>query len=142
MGDLPIRPLRLSLDLGRRIDEAFEELIHAPWGREQLASSVWQPAVDIYEVDDAYLIEADLPGVPPERVEVHAEDSRLTFRGMRETVTSGWSATGRTLLVERRQGQFCRTIEFERPVDTNRVEMQFDRGTLRIRVPKRTMDTA
>lgn len=137
MSPSPMQPLRLSLDLDRRIEEAFEELIHTPWGRE-FAASLWQPAIDVYETDDLYFIEADLPGVTPGQVDIRAEGARLTLSGTRDAVTSGLSRTGRTLLLERRQGQFCRTIEFEHPVDTGHIEMHFDQGTLRIRVPKRT----
>lgn len=140
MGELPIRPLRLSLDLDRRIEEAFEELIHVPWGRE-LSETIWQPAIDIYETEEAYLVEADLPGVPPERVEVRVEGARLTLVGTRESVTSGLSPTGRTILLERRQGNFNRTIEFEHPIDTDRVETTFAQGTLRIHLLKRSAGT-
>ena len=73
MPDLPpIRPLRLSLDLDRRIDQVFSELIHEPWGCD-FGAAAWQPAVDVYETGDAYLIEVDIPGVPPENVEVQVD---------------------------------------------------------------------
>jgi len=136
MNHSPNRPLRLVLDVDRHIDAAFEELIHAPWGCE-VAGSIWQPAIDIYELNDAYVVEADLPGVLPERVEIAAVGRRLTLSGTRDTVTTGLSRTGRSLLLERRQGHFRRTIEFEQEVDSQHIEMQFDQGTLRIRVLKR-----
>jgi HSP20 family protein len=136
MNHSPHQPLRLLFDVDRHIETAFEELIHTPWGRD-LGASIWQPALDIYELNDCYLIEADLPGVLPERVEVAAEGRRLTLSGTRDTVMTALSQTGRSLLLERRQGHFRRTMEFEQEVDTQHIETQFDQGTLRIRVPKK-----
>ena len=92
MNHSPNRPLRLVLDVDRHIDAAFEELIHAPWGCE-VAGSIWQPAIDIYELNDAYVVEADLPGVLPERVEIAAVGRRLTLSGTRDTVTTGLSGS-------------------------------------------------
>lgn len=66
------------------------------------------------------MIEVDLPGVAPERVEVRGAGSRVTIHGTRDTLTSGLSPTGKTLLLERRHGQFSRTIEMEYPVDADR----------------------
>lgn len=128
----PWTPLRL-LDLDRRIDEAFLELIHEPWGRP-LSVELWQPAVDVHETEEAYLIEADLPGVPPDAVQLDVEEDRVTLRGSRHSVA--WSQEGRTMRVERAQGKFLRTLEFEEPIDVDHVERQFEQGLLRIRLPK------
>ena len=137
MPDLPpLRPLRLALDLDRRIDEVFTELIHEPWGRG-FTTAIWQPAVDISETDDAYLIEADIPGVAPENVEIRVEGRRLTIRGTRDTVTWSRSQAGRTVLVERHHGHFSRTLELDHPVDLETIEKHFDQGILRARLPKK-----
>lgn len=132
---MPIRlwkPLRV-LDIERCIDEAFSELIHEPWGRP-LAAEFWQPAVDVYETEDAYLIEADLPGVAPDAIQVSVEDRRVVLRGSRRTVQ--WQSAGRTVRVERAQGEFLRTLELDQPVDVTRIDRQFEHGLLRVRLPK------
>ena len=131
----PIRPLKLSLNIDRHIEAAFEELIHARWGRD-LTGSFWQPAVDMHEADDAYLIEVDLPGVAPERVKIEAQGHRLTIRGARESLTTGISQSGRSVLLERRHGELFRTIDFDQPVEAAHIEVQFDQGIVQIRVPK------
>jgi HSP20 family protein len=131
----PLRPLRLSLDLDRRIEQAFTELIHEPWGRE-FGATAWQPAIDVYETAEAYLIELDIPGVAPEGVEVHLDGRRLTIRGTRDTVTWSRSELGRTVLVERQHGHFCRTLDLDNPVDIDRIETQVEKGILRARLPK------
>lgn len=52
MRDLSRWPLSLSFDLDQSIEATFEELIHAPWGRE-FVDSIWQPPIDVYESEDA-----------------------------------------------------------------------------------------
>ena len=132
----PMRPLRLSLDLDRRIDQVFTELIHQPWGRE-FSAAAWQPAIDVYETGDAYLIEVDIPGVPPENVEVRVDGRRIVIQGTRETVTWSRSQGGTNVHIERQHGHFCRSLELDHPVDSERLETQFDHGTLRARLPKK-----
>ncbi len=137
MPDLPSpRPLRLALDLDRRIDEVFKKLIHEPWGRA-FGGGGWRPAIDVFETDDAYLIEADIPGVAPENVEIRIEGRRLTIRGTRETVTWSRSQGGWSVQVERQHGDFSRTLELDHPVDIDRLEKKCDQGILRTRLPKK-----
>jgi HSP20 family protein len=135
MDFLPLRPLRLSLDLDRRIEEAFEELIHEPWGRE--LGPAWQPAVDVRETEDAYLIEADLPGVAPEQVEVRVDGRRLTIRGSRHSLTWCREESSKTILIERQRGQFLRTLDLEHAVDPEKLETHFEHGILQARLPKK-----
>lgn len=130
------RPLRLSLDFDRRIEQLFTELIHEPWGRD-FGANVWQPAIDVHETAEAYLIEADMPGVAPENVEIRVDGRRLTIRGTRDTLTWSGSETGRNVLIERQHGHFCRTVELEHPVETEHIPMQFEQGILRLRLPKK-----
>jgi HSP20 family protein len=128
------KPLRLALDLERRIEEAFSKLIHEPWGKA-LASRLWQPAIDVYETDDAYFIEADLPGVAPNSVEIRLEGDRLSICGRRQSMA--WAQSGRMLRLERASGEFCRVLELEHPVDCDRIEKQYEQGIFRARLPKR-----
>lgn len=133
---LPSRSLRLSLDLDHQIEQVFEELIHEPWGRD-FGATVWQPAIDVSETDEAYLIEADIPGVAPEQVEVRVDGRRLTIRGRRESLTWSRNQSSRTLLVERQLGHFSRSLELDHPVEVERLETRFEHGTLRARLPKK-----
>ncbi|MEX1230241.1 MAG: Hsp20/alpha crystallin family protein [Planctomycetaceae bacterium] len=132
---LPFKPIRINLDLQPRIEKAFAELIHEPWGR-LLESASWEPAIDVYETGEAYLIEADLPGVPLENIEVRLEGRQLTICGIRRSVT--WTQSGQTLHVERAHGHFCRSLHLSHAVDLARMEKQCENGILRIRLPKTT----
>lgn len=128
-----LKPLRVKLNLEPRIEEAFSELIHQPWGR-MLAAGAWQPAIDVYETEDAYIIEADLSGVAPENVEVRVDDHHVTICGTRQSVT--WTQSGQSLHVERAHGQFCRSLQLMHAVDLNGIEKTYENGILHLRLPK------
>jgi len=51
-------PLRLS----HEVDRLFDELIHRPWGIGRELQR-WNPSIDLYETSEAFILEADLPGV-------------------------------------------------------------------------------
>ena len=71
----PISPI---LDLQRRLDELFEEVIFRRWpipGGPVPAVREWIPDVDLHELADGFLIEVDLPGLSAEEVRDRAEPS-------------------------------------------------------------------
>jgi len=123
------------LDLEREIDEAFTTLIEAPWARQPGASLAGWPAVDLYDVDGAYLLLADLPGVAPEDIELEVTERELVFGGVRWS--TGFVRHGRKLITERRCGRFRRCFALDEPVDTEAVEQGHDNGIYWARLPKR-----
>jgi HSP20 family protein len=134
MPGLPWKPLKLFLDLDRRIDEAFAELIHKPW-RAVEWRGVWEPAVDVRETAEEYFVVVDLPGVPPEEIEVQVEGEWLTVCGQRHL--ENWSRTGQAVRMEREHGAFCRRVRLDCPVDAAGMETRSEQGLLVIHLPKR-----
>lgn len=55
----------------------------------------WTPAVDIYETPNEIVVQAELPGIRREDIQIELTDERLTLRGKRERVTEE-SATYRS----------------------------------------------
>lgn len=133
MSRLPHKPIRLLSDLERRVDEAFSALIHGPWNASSLGN--WEPAIDLSEGKDEYLVVIDLPGVTPEEVKVTVEGQVLIVHGRR--TSQQWTQTGATIYAERFEGEFVRRIPLPDAVDHSRVETQFAQGLLFIRLPKR-----
>lgn len=135
----PIRnraTLSVSFDVGRKIDELFSELIHKPWGgrAEPLA---WQPAVDLYVTDLAYLLEADLPGVLPEDIELSLDGNLLQIRGYRHGLRLVKST--QCVSLERAQGEFSRRFQLTEPVDLSRIETHYENGIFRATIPKSSL---
>ena len=138
MSRLPSRlSWRLS-DLKRDIDEAFAALIESPWGLSHSGPTDW-PATDLYDMEDAYLLLADLPGVAPEDIELHVDGRQLLLCGRRWS--TGFVRHGQGIIVERGCGRFCRHFSLERPVDTDRIQQGDKNGIYWARLPKRSEES-
>ncbi|MBP8132193.1 MAG: Hsp20/alpha crystallin family protein [Candidatus Hydrogenedentes bacterium] len=94
----------------------------------------WTPKVDVRETEDAYLLEADLPGVAKEDVDISIMDGIVTIRGKheqdQERETNGWHC------FERNHGSFRRSVRLPRTVDAERVNATLDNGVLKLTLPK------
>jgi HSP20 family protein len=97
-------------------------------------SSSWPPPLDVFESEDRFVVAVELPGVDPEDVDVSVEESTLTIRGERRFSDEVSQESYRR--VERRYGEFSRRLTLPRTADAERIEASFDRGVLRIEVPK------
>ncbi|QDU38718.1 Spore protein SP21 [Maioricimonas rarisocia] len=131
----PWKSIRLSLlDADRQIDDAFNHFIGGMCGGQE-SQPLWSPELDVFESDDAYVIEADLPGVPPEQLQVEVEDDIVTICGSRASRREQKSVRG--VWIERRQGSFCRRLQLDHPVDADQITITQQQGTYSIRLPKR-----
>ena len=124
------------LNVGRKIDELFSELIHKPWGGKP-EPMAWQPAVDLYATDGMYVLEADLPGVLPKNIELTLQGDTLQIRGHRQSLRI--SGTTHCVALERAQGEFVRQFQLSAPVDLSRVESHYENGIFRAMIPKANM---
>jgi HSP20 family protein len=88
------------------------------------------PPVDIEETDDAYLIEADLPGVKREDVDIELEGNELQITGEIK------QREGRFRRRTRRVGRFELRVVLPDGVDGGSVDAKLDHGVLTVRVPK------
>lgn len=111
------------------IESLFEELIHRTWGRAE-----WRPEMDVAETTDAFVIEADLPGVNPDAIQVRADSRRVTIEGERRQ--SDALRGGRAHLMERPTGRFSRTFEFSIRIDAEKIHKQYTHGVLSLTIQK------
>lgn len=130
----PWKPIRRLGNLREQLEETFAELLHEPWSTAP-AREDWRPAIDIYETLDAYHVEADLPGVRPQDVQIRLEGRRLTICGSRTSDVSRSHEQG--IHVERSYGTFCRTFLLDHPVDARAIEGRWENGIYHIRIPKK-----
>ncbi len=94
----------------------------------------FSPAVDVVEEKDAYLLKAELPGVPKDAIQIEVKDNRLTLSGKKETVSQG--EQGRYRYYESRQGAFSRSFELPRNVRSEAIEAKYEHGVLTLTLPK------
>ncbi len=102
------------------------------WAAPLIDKAGWSPLVDLEEEDDAYVVEADLPGVRPEDVNIELVGSELVVSGeVKERERKG-TVRRRT----RHTGRFDYRISLPTQVDTDKVEAKLADGVLTVRVPK------
>jgi HSP20 family protein len=119
-------------------DELQRALAASPTGAAEDGAEPagqWLPAVDIREDDKAYLIQADLPGVAPEDIDVYMENGYLTIRGSRESERKDASRGFKR--VERVSGAFFRRFALPETVAEEGIEARTNHGVLEVRVPKK-----
>lgn len=102
-------------------------------GVEPGGRPAWEPALDISERGDAYLVAVELPGVDPEDLEVTFEDGMLTIQGERHFAHD---SSERRFRIERRYGTFRRAITLPADVVADAIEATIADGVLQIMVPK------
>jgi HSP20 family protein len=125
-----------SAGVRRGIDRLLEEIF-----RGHVGLGEWTPAVDICETGQELAFEVELPGLALENVEVIVENGVLTVRGERdgkwtEEEGQGTGDEERYYLVERSYGAFSRSFQLPPGVDEASIQADFDRGVLRVHVPK------
>ncbi len=94
----------------------------------------WAPAVDIRETADAILVDAELPGLEKQDVQVELKEGVLSISGERKTVKEVDEETVHR--VERSYGRFVRSFVLPSNVDGGKVEARMENGVLHIRLQK------
>lgn len=91
-----------------------------------------QPTVNIVESRDGYVLEAELPGVTKEGLEILLEGSELTIVGHR-----GGGVPGAQLVYrESADRDYRRTFELDPAIDTGRISARMESGILFLELPK------
>ena len=107
-------------------------------GVEAVANK-WTPRADVFEDEDAIVIEADLPGLKAEDFNLSVENFKLTLSGERkfEKDVKKEGNQGNWHRVERNYGSFSRTFTLPVTVNVEAVKAEFKDGVLYVTLPKR-----
>src|SRR6476661_1257811 len=125
-------PFQDVLSLREAMSQLMEESFVQPTAAQGGKNFV--PALDFSENAEGYLVEAALPGVKPEDVEVTVENNVLTIKGeTRQEVDDKQRNFHR---VERRFGSFQRTIGLPTTVKADAIQASLTNGVLRLEIPK------
>ncbi len=101
-----------------------------------LAQPRWRPEADVYETAEAVVVIVELAGVDEDELEVLLFEDALVVEGRRAIPTC--EETGLYHAVGIRQGPFRLEVPLMVAIDPEGVEAQYERGLLRIRLPKTT----
>lgn len=138
MNTIRYNPWSLVDRLHRDVDRFFPARLLADHEDETTALGNWQPAVDIKEEEDRFLIRADVPGVAADDLEITMDGGALAIHGHRETTKEeerdGWHRT------ERLSGRFYRRFSLPDTADPENIEADYKDGVLEISIPKQVRD--
>ena len=90
---------------------------------------------DIHETDNEYLVEAELPGIPKENIQVTYEDGVLTISGQQQIDTVDEDKKGKLIRSERSSTSLRRQYLLEN-VKEDEIKASYSDGILKVTLPK------
>lgn len=125
-------PYQEAMTLREAVSKLFEEsLVPTAPGRN---GGNFLPAIDLSETPEAYLIEATMPGVKAEDVNITFENGVLTISGEAKQETEQKDRNYHR--IERRYGRFSRSVSFPSTVKGDAIEAKLEHGVLKLTLPK------
>lgn len=129
----PRRSLMPSLDVD--FDSFFDRFSPSLFRMEEpMGLTDWNPAVDIREEPDHYLVKVDVPGVDPKDVNITLENGMLTISGERKEEKS--AQDGHYHREERFHGSFYRRFSLPDAADAEKVSARSEKGVVEITIPR------
>ena len=128
-------PFREFSTLQDRMNRLFRES-YGPEGRdESLTTSQFAPPVDVYEDEHNVVLKVEVPGIDEKDIDVRVENNVLTVHGERKVEKEEKEENFRR--IERQYGSFTRTFTVPSTVDAERIQADYDKGILKIVLPKK-----
>ncbi len=94
------------------------------------------PALDLSETTDTVEVRMNVPGVKPDNIDIQVNGSLLTVTGKTEEEKEEKGKTYHR--IERRQGQFSRSVTLPCSINEEKVLANCKEGVLSIHLPKTT----
>lgn len=101
--------------------------------RQATEEAYLTPPVDVIEDALGIILYADLPGVPKDKLQLQVDADRLTIEGeVSLKLPAGLESTH----VDVGTSRYRRVFTLSKELDTEKVAAEFDRGVLKLRIPK------
>lgn len=133
-------PLGELLSLRNTVDRLMDDSFARPWVArrgDRFARAGWRERplpLDVRNTEDALVIEAALPGVRPEDVEINVLDDVLTIKASSDAQRS--EQTEGYLVREIRRGTFSRSLTLPQGLHAEAATATFEHGVLRLSIPR------
>ena len=115
----------------------MEQIFGDTFGEEEdggMALGAWNPRVNMYEKGDNILIDAELPGIKKEDIDVTVEEHQVTLRGERKEEKE--TKKEEYYRKERLYGSFARSFTLPSNVAADKVDATYKDGVLHVTLPK------
>jgi len=159
-------PWQVMRRMQEDMDRLFDQLVQPVAHEVQRVQQSWAPSVDISQDDTEWLIEADLPGIGKDNIDVQVHNGHLLLRaelrqeqkeqpsdgdqqpqsngdgqqddGDRQSPRAEGAGQRQYHRRERRYGYFERVLPLPENVDEERIRCDFKDGVLKVHLPKAT----
>jgi HSP20 family protein len=134
VASIPEESLEKLLYFRREMNRIFREFFDP--SREEALSEGGNVEVplDVFETESEIIIEAELPGLSPDDLELSVLSDILIIEGNKPKMSSPSGVNFQCM--ERAFGKFRRIVEIPGAGDTRSIKGEYDRGLLRVRLPK------
>ena len=128
----PFRDLR---NLQDEMNRLFSGTFSRGGSQDEVLRGAWSPSVDIFENKNEIVLEAELPGMKAEDVNISIENNVLTIHGERKFEKKDEKDNFHR--VERAYGSFTRSFTLPPTVSSENADAEFENGVLRLTLAKR-----
>jgi HSP20 family protein len=125
-----LTPFREMLTLREAMNRLFDE----SYMRPVMGSGGFGLDMDVEAKNDEFILHANVPGLKPDDIHIEIVDNTVTVHGEYRAETKNEDKN--YLLMERRYGQFSRTVTLPAPVNAGKAEANIENGVLTLRLPK------
>jgi len=122
----------------RSLQDEVNRLFSGKFSRgsqDEVLRGAWSPSVDIFENKNEIVLEAELPGMKAEDVNISIENNVLTLHGERKFEKK--DERDNFHRVERSYGSFTRSFTLPPTVSSENAQAEFENGVLRLTLAKR-----
>jgi len=122
------------MSIQREINRMFNSFFRNESDEDSLGITAWNPAVDIAEHDDEYVVKVELPGVAKDDVKIVIQENMLTIRGDKKQEKESKGSNYHRM--ERSYGAFQRSFTLPSTVKGDKIDATFKDGLLSVVLPK------
>jgi HSP20 family protein len=126
-------PFGEFMTLRQAMDRLFDDDVFRPMRWSGTLDGPGLP-LDVTTTPDDLVVEASLPGIKPEDVDITVENGTLTITG--KTAEERKSEDGSYLVQEIRRGSFSRSVTLPNGLEPDKASATFEHGMLTLRIPK------
>ncbi len=125
----------ISSILNRNFDSLFPEFVY---NEDYEDSDKMSMPVELHEHDKDYMVQAELPGIKKEDLDIDLDKNYVTIKAKKEEDHEEKATDYRKS--EFRYGEYARTIYFPKDIDTEKTTAKLENGVLKITAPKKEAD--
>ncbi len=120
---------------GDDFDSLFENFLRPRGMAEETVSEGLAPRLDVVEHDNEFVLQAEMPGIKKDDIEITLENGVLTISG--ESRSEKEEREGeRVIRQERRYGKYVRSLRLGKEIDEKNVKASYKDGILELVLPK------